>query len=97
MNITLEVKVDGIVRNNSNVSYTVVWLDWDQFKITPGSRQNTARVLVSNGYQAFTILRGKKRITFLEEHGYDPNASYVPDEADSREVGPSTQMSGYPT
>lgn len=82
MNITLEVKVDGIVRNNSNVSYTVVWLDWDQFQIIPTSkRAGSHRQLVSNGQMAFDILRGKARVRHLLENGFDPTAVYASEEA----------------
>jgi hypothetical protein len=73
---TIEVRVSGLAPNK-NVEYEVVWLDWSEFQLVPTSkRARSHRELVSNGKQAFQILRAKARTKFLEEHGYDPNAVY---------------------
>ena len=57
--ITLEVKVEGLARNK-NVEHEVVWLDWSEFQLVPTSkRAGSHRELVSNGRQAFQILRAK--------------------------------------
>lgn len=73
-NFTLEVKVDGKrkgnPRANETISYEVIWLDRDEFKFAFASRYATSRELVSNGKQAFQILRGKARERYLIEHGY---------------------------
>ncbi len=78
--ITSEVKVEGLARNK-NVEYEVVWLDWSEFQLVPTSkRARSHRELVSNGKQAFEILRGKARVKHLVENGFDPNAVYEANE-----------------
>jgi hypothetical protein len=39
-------------------------------------RASPFRQLITNGKQAFEILRGKVRERYLIKHGYDPNAEY---------------------
>lgn len=74
--ITLEVKVDGLARNK-NVEHELIFLNWYEFTIVPTSKRNRShRQLVSNGKQAFQILRAKARERYLIERGYDPNAVY---------------------
>ena len=66
--ITLEVKVEGLARNK-NVEHEVMWLDWDEFPLIPTSkRAGSHRRLVSNGKQAFQILRAKARERYLIKH-----------------------------
>lgn len=69
--VTFEVKVDGTKvgksrRSIQNMTYEPVWLNWDEFKIVPTKDVN--RFLVTNGRQAFQILKGKAREKYLEEH-----------------------------
>ncbi len=85
--ITLEVKVEGLARNK-NVEYDVLWLNWSEFQLIPTSkRAGSHRRLVSNGKQAFQILRAKARERYLIEHGYDPNAVYEDAAQPQRGVG----------
>jgi hypothetical protein len=70
------VKVEGLARNK-NVGHEVVWLDWSEFQVVSTAlRARSHRQLVTNGKQAFQILRAKARERYLVEHGYDPNAVY---------------------
>ncbi len=74
--ITFEVKVEGLACNK-NVEHEIIWLDWSDFQIVPTSkRAGSHRRLVSNGKQAFQILRAKARERYLIEHGFSPNAVY---------------------
>jgi hypothetical protein len=74
--ITLEVKVDGST-NRKTATYEPIWLDWNEFQILrTQKRASPFRQLVTNGKQAFEILRGKVRERYLIKHGYDPNAKY---------------------
>ena len=67
---SLEVKVCGMARNK-NVQHEIVWIDWNEFKVIPTTkRAKSHRDLVSNGKQAFQILRAKARNRYLIEHGY---------------------------
>ena len=76
MNFTLEVKVDGST-NRKTATYEPIWLDWDEFQILrTQKRAGPFRQLVTNGKQAFEILRGKRRERYLVNNGFDPNAVY---------------------
>lgn len=74
MSYTVEVKTEGLKtresRRSATVSYEVIWLDWDAFKIIPIKSGN--RHLVSDGKRCFQILKGKARQKYLEENGYTP-------------------------
>ncbi len=76
--VTLEVKVEGFNTTRKAATYEVIWVDWVQFKVMPTSAHGAMnrRRLVSDGRQAFQILRGKAKARYFAEHGYDPSAVY---------------------
>jgi hypothetical protein len=73
---SLEVKVDGSPQRGT-ATYEVLWLDWTTFKILPTAKRAGKRQLVSDGVQAFEILRGKTREKYLRENNYDPKEVFA--------------------
>lgn len=75
----LEVKVTTAASHRKPIEGETIWLNWDDFKVVPLPKNQSKRVLVSDGHTAFTILAGKSRDKFLTEQGFDPRATWSPE------------------
>jgi hypothetical protein len=71
---SLEVKVTGDGQNKRYRRYEIIWLDWTEFSILPTWKRAGSRQLVTNGTQAFQVLRARARERYLIANGFDPKA-----------------------